>query len=121
MVLGCTKNTVVPREPLRGALSMILKPFVLHVVEGLLNIGHAQRHVRQAAAAAVLFDLFGHRRFRRQRLQQLHQVGTVAHLEQHFAHLVVAQHVFAVHFVKPIAWYASTCASSSPGFTETAT
>ena len=27
VVLGCTKNTVVPREPLRGAGSMILKPF----------------------------------------------------------------------------------------------
>ena len=65
MVFGCTKKTVVPREPLRGALSMILKPLRLEVVEGLLGVGHAEGDVGHAAAAAVLLQLLGDRRLGR--------------------------------------------------------
>src|SRR5208283_3830488 len=35
-----------------------------------------------------------------QRLEQLHQVGTVAHLQQHLAHLVAAEDVLAMHFTE---------------------
>ena len=45
---GWTKNTVVPRDPLRGALSMILNPFACQVVERALDVGHAERDVREA-------------------------------------------------------------------------
>src|SRR5579871_5130735 len=46
-----------------------LEASFFEVVERLLNVGHAQCNMSQAAAAAVLLDLFGNRRFRRQRLQ----------------------------------------------------
>ena len=77
-----------------------LEALLLQIVEGLADVGHTERHVRQAAAPAILFQLLGHGRFRRQRLQQLHQVRTVAYLQQHFAHLVAAQHIFAMHFLE---------------------
>ncbi len=52
--------------------------------------------MRQAAAAAVLLDLLGDRRVGVERLEQLHQVRSVADLQQHLAHLVGAEHVLAV-------------------------
>src|ERR1035441_7831660 len=58
-----------------------LEAVIFQVIERLPDVGYAQRDVRHAAAAAVLLNLPGHRRFGRQRLQQLHQVGAVADLQ----------------------------------------
>ena len=70
------------------------------MIECLPNIGDAQGDVRQSTAPAVLFDLLGYRRLGAQRLQQLDQVRTIADLQQHFAHLVGAQHIFAMHLLE---------------------
>src|ERR1022692_1967295 len=77
-----------------------LEATLLQVIERFLDVGHAQCEVRHAAAATVLLNLFGHRRFGRQGLEQLHQVRAVAHLQQYFPHLVAAQHVFAMHLLE---------------------
>ena len=53
--------------------------------------------MRQTAATAILIDCFLHRRICVQRLEQLDQVGAVADLQQSFAHLVRAQHFFAMN------------------------
>src|ERR1035438_7652371 len=46
-----------------------LEAVIFQVIERLPDVGYAQRDVRHAAAAAVLLNLPGHRRFGRQRLQ----------------------------------------------------
>ena len=79
---------------------MSLNPFCCQIIERLLNVCHAQRDMRQSAASAVFLNLLCDRRFRIQRLDQLHQVRTIAHLQQHFAHLIRAQHVLAMHFLE---------------------
>ena len=67
-----------------------LKSACLHGIESPLRTLNAESHVRQPAAPAVSLDQLLHRRVQSQRLEQLNQVGAVAHLQQRFAHLVVA-------------------------------
>src|ERR1044071_4720328 len=43
----------------------------LHIIEGLLNVRHAQCDVRKTPASAIFLELFRYRRFSRQRFEQL--------------------------------------------------
>ena len=62
-----------------------------------LRILHAESHMRQSAASAVLVDQLLHRRIRRERLQQLNQVRSIANLQQRLAHLILSVHLFAMN------------------------
>jgi len=66
----------------------------------LAKVGMTGTNVRHSAAAAVLLDLLGDGRFGSERLEQLHQVGALPDLEQHFPHLVPAENIFAMHFLE---------------------
>src|SRR6185437_16809752 len=89
------KHRRTPRPRPRTRIDQ-LESVRLHVIVRRADIPHTQRDVRQSAAPAVLFDLFGYRRFLIQRLNQLDQVGTVAHLHQHLAYLILPEHVLAM-------------------------
>jgi hypothetical protein len=56
--------------------------------------------VRESPPAAVLFELSGNRRLWSERRQELNEVGALANLQQHFANLIRAEDVFAMHFGK---------------------
>src|ERR1019366_8061193 len=68
--------------------------------ERLPVCGHGNPHVARAPPPAILFQLLCYRRFRVERFQQLDQVWPVTHLQQHFAHLIATEHVFAMHFLE---------------------
>ena len=119
--LGCTKKTVVPREPGRGAASMILKP-ALCMASNARRAFHPESDVRHAGTAAILIDEFLNRRRGAQRLEQLDQVGAVADLQQGFADLVGAVHFLPVDLAKAeSSSFAFTWFSSAPCGTAMAT
>ena len=57
--------------------------------------------MHESAAPTVLRDLLRDRRVCRQRLEQLYEVGAVAHLQQHLPHLVAPEDLFTVHLAEP--------------------
>src|ERR1035438_901474 len=90
------ENSCAPRA-FAGCLVNQLKPACLHGFEGPLCAFHAESHMSQTAAATVPVDQFLYRRPGSQRLKQLDQVGTVAYLQQRFAHLVGTEHFFTMN------------------------
>src|ERR1700685_3075315 len=71
-----------------------------HRVKGLLRVLYAESDVGQASAAAIFVDQFLHWRVGSEGLKQLNQDGTVADLEQRFAHLIGSQDFFAMNFAE---------------------
>src|SRR5450755_928540 len=71
---------------------------LFHIVEGLLDIPHAKRDMRESTLAAALLKLLRDGRIGAERLEQLDQIRPVAHLQQHLADLVFSEHVFTMHF-----------------------
>jgi hypothetical protein len=56
-------------------------------------VGDAEGNVGNAATAIVAIYEFLNRRIATERLEQLYEVRAIADLEQHFAHLICAQHI----------------------------